>query len=160
MVQARPQIAFVSSLSAAEIEERFRVALADPDCPVEGQIFPKHIDLLMSAEQRHFWSPWLPLDVAVGEAGTELRGRFGPHPNVWTAFVFVYSVLAVLAVVALCFGGAQLMLGTSPWAFGVMAACLALGAFIYGAEFIGKGMGSEQMWVMRDFVARVVGEAI
>ena len=44
-----------------------------------------------------------------GDAEPVLRGRFCPHPNVWTGFMAVYGILGMIGLSALMYGGAQLV---------------------------------------------------
>ncbi len=54
---------------------------------------------------------------------------------------------------------AQLLLDEPPWAFVGVPIALALGAFTYGAGFVGQGLGAEDMYVLRRLVERVADEA-
>lgn len=154
--QARPEAEFVTPLEPAEVLRRFEARLQEPGCPVEGQLVEGHVELYVHPGERHVWSPWLSLEVRTEVDGTHVRGRFGPHPHVWTGFMALYSVLAFLGVIAAMYGWAQLRLDEPATALLGVPGALALGAFIYGAEWIGKGLGTEQMFVMRDFVLRVL----
>ena len=150
--EARPRAEFVSPLSPSEVLERFEAALKEPGCPVEGQLVVGHVELFVPAGERHFWSPWLPLEVRTEVDGTHVRGRFGPHPHVWTGFMAVYAVLAFAGLISCMYGWAQLLLDGPGYALLGVPASAALAAFVYGAEWIGKGLGTEQMFVLRDFV--------
>jgi hypothetical protein len=66
--------------------------------------------------------------------------------------MFVYAVLGLGATLALMLGFAQLTLGTPPWALLASVAGLALIGFVYGGAFIGRGLGSDQMIVIRLFL--------
>ncbi len=144
-------------LSPEEVLARFEEALTVAGCPVRGAVVQGHIDLYVRDVDHHFWSPWLSLEVRVEVDGTHVRGRFGPHPHVWTMFMAIYVLLAFGGTIALMYGLAQLTMGDTAWALLGVPAAGALAAFVLGAEFIGKGLGSEQMWTIRDFVVRTLG---
>jgi hypothetical protein len=91
--------------------------------------------------------------------GHRLHARFSPSSPVWTAFVAIYLALACIGTGAACYGGAQLIMKETPWAFVGVPIVLALAAFTYGAAFIGQGLGSEDMYTLRRFVEGVADTA-
>ena len=92
------------------------------------------------------------LEVDYEPDGSAIRGRFSPHPNVWTMFMGVYLLLAIAGLAGLSYGIVQLTLGEWPWGFLVVPASVAMFGFVYGATLIGQGLGAEQMYVMRSLV--------
>ncbi len=127
---------------------------------LRGQVFRKHAVVLMRDGERTFWSPYLNLEVEDEPDGSAIRGRFSPHPNVWTMFMGVYILLAIAALGGLSYGIVQLTLGQSPWAFWIVPASVALFGFVYGATLIGQGLGAEQMHVMRSLIDRACVDAL
>jgi hypothetical protein len=119
---------------------------------LRGQVFRKHAVVQMDDDKRTFWSPYLNLEVEDEPDGSAIRGRFSPHPNVWTMFMGVYILLAFLGLAGFSYGIVQWTLGESPWAFVIAPTALALFGFVYGATLIGQGLGAEQMYVMRSLV--------
>tara|TARA_R110002072_G_scaffold206029_1_gene363807 strand:- start:15781 stop:16299 length:519 start_codon:yes stop_codon:yes gene_type:complete len=105
---------------------------------------------------QHFWSPALHLYVRTDEQSRVLVGRFSPSSPVWTGFLALYLTLTCVGICAACYGGAQMILGDTPWAFVGVPIAIALAAFTYGAAFIGQGLGSEDMYELHRFVDRVV----
>jgi uncharacterized integral membrane protein len=131
----------------------------DPGC-LRGQIFKKHAVVLVCDQQRTFWSPYLNLEVEDEPDGSAIRGRFSPHPNVWTMFMGVYILLAIAALAGLSYGIVQLTLGQSPWGFWIVPTSVALFGFVYGATLIGQGLGAEQMYTMRSLIDRACVDAL
>jgi uncharacterized integral membrane protein len=128
--------------------------------PLRGQVFKKHAVVLMRDTERTFWSPYLNLEVEDEPDGSAIRGRFSPHPNVWTMFMGIYILLAIAALGGLSYGIVQLTLGHSPWAFWIVPASIALFGFVYGATLIGQGLGAQQMYVMRSLIDRTCVDAL
>jgi len=156
---ARPRITARSPEPPDVILGRFEAALAEQGA-VRGQAVPGFVNLWLPEEGRAFFSPYLSLEIRADGDGTVATGRFGPHPGVWTGFMFVYAVLALLGVLALMVGWAQVIADEPPWMLlGFPGAC-ALVLFVYGAEYIGKGLGSEQMYVIARFVNTLVPDTI
>ena len=153
---ARPTFALALAGEPAAFFAALRTALAERKGAVSGQVFGDEAILRIRHEDRRIWSPALHLRTTPGEGGgTLLRGQFAPSSPVWTAFVGIYIALLCLLAAALCYGCAQLTLGRPPWALAGIPVALALGAFTYGAAFIGQGLGADDMHEMRSFVERV-----
>ena len=127
---------------------------------LRGQVFRKHAVVQMRDEERTFWSPYLNLEVEDEPDGSAIRGRFSPHPNVWTMFMGVYILLAIVALGAISYGIVQYTLGQSPWAFAIAPAAVAMFGFVYGATLIGQGLGAEQMYAMRSLIDRACVDAL
>ncbi|MCU0864523.1 MAG: hypothetical protein MUC36_12055 [Planctomycetes bacterium] len=127
--------------------------LSAPGSGCRGQIFAQGAILRVVGSERRLWSPALTIDVEpVADGGHRLHARFSPSSPVWTAFVAIYLALACLGIGAACYGGAQLIMKVTPWAFVGVPIALALAAFTYGAAFIGQGLGGEDMYTLRSFV--------
>lgn len=150
----RPVFELPLEVPPARVLARLRAEMSDDDCPIEGSILRESAELTTHTRDLHFWSPHL--SVAFREQGGRavLQGRFTPHPGVWMLFMGIYGILGMGAVGALVFGVSQAMLGWSPWALWGVPAFLALIAFVYGAVFIGQGLGAEEMHVLRSVVER------
>ncbi len=153
---ARPRLTGWSSDPPEVVVARFQEALAQDGCPVAGQALSGFVNLWPHDAGRAFFSPYLSLEVRAHDGGTEATGRFGPHPAVWTGFMFVYAVLGLAGVLSLMAGWAQSIATEEPWMLLGGPAAAALGLFIYGAEYIGKGLGAEQMHDVVRFVEQVL----
>jgi hypothetical protein len=127
---------------------------------LRGQVFRKHAVVQMQDGDRTFWSPYLNLEVEDEPDGSAIRGRFSPHPNVWTMFMGVYILLAIMALGGLSYGIVQYTLDQSPWAFAIVPAAAAMFGFVYGATLIGQGLGAQQMYTMRSLVDRACVDAL
>ena len=151
--RARPRFTLSLGLSPDEVVERVRVKLAD-DLRVEGSLFRRTVLLTVKREHRHLWSPHLDVHLEdVEGGGTRLSAVFAPHPQIWTSFVAVQFLFALLSVGAGVYLTSALMVGHDPWLpLGLLAAMLFGGGFSYGAAYVGQGLGSEQMYELRSFL--------
>ncbi len=140
--------------------EALRSALQDDAGSLRGQVFRKHAVIEMRDGVRTFWSPYLNLEVEDEPDGSVIRGRFSPHPHVWTMFMAVYILLAIIALGGLSYGMVQYTLGQSPWSLLIAPAAVALFGFVYGATLIGQGLGAEQMYTMRSLIDRTCVDAL
>jgi hypothetical protein len=151
----RPRFA-VELPEGEQFLDTLREHLKAEDAPCNGQVFRRHAMLQMPKRARHLWSPHLNLEVREYDEKHTLHGRFSPHPDVWTGFMAIYGVLLMIALGGLVLGLAQVTLGSGPWGLTLTPAALAMGAFVYGAAFIGQGMSAGQMYELRSFVDDVV----
>ncbi len=124
-----------------------------------GQVVGCHAYLQTPPATQSLLSPHLNLELRPGPHGVILRGRFSPRPNVWTGFVAVYAILALVALGGLMFGWAETTVGEYPWGFWAVPGSLALMAFVYGASVIGQGLTQDEMYVLRNFVDHMVTDA-
>jgi uncharacterized integral membrane protein len=140
--------------------DALRSALQNDAESLHGQVFRKHAVVQMCDAERTFWSPYLNLDIEDEPDGSVVRGRFSPHPNVWTMFMAVYILLAIIALAGFSYGLVQYTLGQWPWSLLIAPATVALFGFVYGATLIGQGLGAEQMNTMRSLIDRVCVDAL
>lgn len=156
----RPTFDLELPASARVVLDEMKRALAQPDAPVVGVVGRRAADLWMPESVEHYWSPVLSLSVDEREDGSwTMHGRFGPRGSVWTLFMAIYGLLAIAGTAALMWGASQWMLGHAPWMMLGAPAAAALFGFVYGAVFIGQGLGSEQMYTLRSFVDHALEHA-
>jgi hypothetical protein len=131
--------------------------LQQADASVVGVVGRRAADLWIPPDQEHFWSPVLTLSLDEDEEGRwSMHGRFGPRGSVWTMFMAIYGLIAIAGTAALMWGVSQWMLDRPPWMLIGAPAAAALFGFVYGAVFIGQGLGSEQMYTLRTFVDHTI----
>ncbi len=139
-----------------------------------------HFMLTVPEHQKHFWSPYLTIELSPGGTGvppvigeatnqvdepthrrdacatTHLHARFSPSPSLFTAIGFTYLALIVIACFALMWAGAQLTLGHTPHAAWIALLCAAGVALLWWISLIGQRLAYEQMFELR----RAVEEAL
>lgn len=138
---------------------RLDARLTDDGADYIGQVIPGHAIVKLPRERRSLLSPMLSLDVTERDGRPVLRGRFTPHPNVWTGFMAVYGIVAMLGLTGLMYGFAQMTVDETPWSMLAAPAAVALIAFVYGATLIGQGLTADEMHELRSFVESVIAEA-
>jgi hypothetical protein len=158
----RPTFLLPVGLTREQTIGRLRDLVEHPDGRFAGKVVGRHVMLTVCEEDRHFWSPWLDLEVIEEEiesdsgAAVTVRGRFMPHPSIWTGYVAVYFFLATFGLFAAIFTCAQWATETPPtalWAVGLTV--LATAAAWWSAQ-VGQRLARVQMELLRD----VVGEAL
>lgn len=152
--RARPRFSFETPLAPDAVTRKVQAHLDRGDEKVMGSTYPRTLSLTVTKAHRHFWSPHL--DVQLTElpgGGTRVDGMFAPHPQLWTGFVALQLLFALLSVAAGVFLISRLTLGGElGLPVGLLAAMLFGGGFSYGAAYVGQGFGSEQMYELRAFL--------
>lgn len=156
----RPRFELELDVPAASVFAELERQLAREGAVAAGAVLPRHVELRVAKDRAHFWSPNLSLElVDEREPLARLCGRFGPDQGVWMLFMMLYAILGMVGVLALMFGTSQWLVHEPPLAFLGVPACIALAAFVYGAAFIGQGLGAEQMYTLRSFVDQAIDAA-
>ena len=149
----RPRFRLEVERDADELLACLRERLKTTERHVVGAVFRRHVVLSPPSAERHLWSPQLNLSISEeGNSRASIQGRFAPQPNVWTGFMFIYGVLFMGGLGGSMYGLAELSLGRTPWTMLAVPLAIAAFLFIYGAAFIGQGLGSSEMYELRRFL--------
>jgi len=131
-----------------------------PDCPnCTGVSVGRHAELFVPETERRVWSPWLSVTADEGGDGAFVRGRFAPHPSVWTFYLFLAFGLGFALLVGTTWGYAQWATEETPWAFIAIPVVLILSGSLYLASQIGQRLGFEQMDHLRKALEDLVGHS-
>ena len=144
----RPTFVLKSRLPPAEIRKRAN-ALMKTSKRLRGIAFDDRIELAIGGAEHHFWSPQVVVKMRPEGQGALLDARFGPDAYVWALYLLLYGAALLLTCWALMFGLVQWTLGQSPVALLATPVLALLAGLVYGASFVGQGLGSEQMYFLR-----------
>ncbi|MFV2072866.1 MAG: hypothetical protein ACC742_09480 [Thermoanaerobaculales bacterium] len=150
-------------MTAPRIRPDFEIGIdADPDVVMErvranlarchrctGMSVGRHAELFVPVAERRVWSPWLSVSARERDGVAVLKGRFAPHPNVWTLYLFLAFGLAFALLVGLSWGYAQWVMRVPPWALLSLPAALILGGLLLMVSVFGQRLGAEQMVQLR-----------
>ena len=107
-------------------------------------------------KERKIWSPHLSVQVEPATKGSLLRGQFGPHPEIWTLYMFLYTAVGFLATIGLILGFVQWQSNMDPWGFwGVWIGVPGL-AVLYGISATGQKLSSHQMAELKGRIDELV----
>ncbi len=153
----RPTFEIPLDATNIDVLDQLSARIDSGDVDLMAQVVTGHAMLKLPRARRSMLSPVLNLEVVEQESGDGpvLKGRFSPQPNVWTGFMAIYGVLAMIGLGGLMFGFAKMTVEESPAAMLLAPICLALIGFVYGAAFIGQGLTTNDMYEMRAFVDEV-----
>ena len=103
VARMRPTLLLATTKSAEEALDCIRRSVADHADEYEGQFTARHAMISISKRLRHFWSPWMHIEIRDDEPRRHVFVRFSPHPSIWTGIIFSYLALAVLMFFAAMF---------------------------------------------------------
>jgi len=113
-------------------------------------------EFFVREEERRIWSPCLSVQVEPEKEGALLKGRFGPHPELWTLFMFLYAGVGFLALMGLMLGFVQWQSGMEPWGFwGAYLGFPGLVA-LYAISAAGQRLSAYQMEELRGRIDTLV----
>lgn len=140
----RPRFRLQVRLPADEVVDRF-ADVDTTDGPFELYVEDRQAELTVSADDRHFWSPYLKLRIDPEDGETELRGTFGPNINVWSMFVAAYAVSALVGTTGLFVAFSQVWIDQSPTGLGLTALSVVATLLVWVAGQIGQRLAYDQM---------------
>lgn len=156
--QVRPRFKVLVKDSYVDILNKFKENINSENSGVSGWVADRTAHVQVVEETKHIWSPQLTVYAEEVEEGTEVRCVIGPGSTVWTTFLFIYAVLGLGALTGLFWGLSQVTLGHTPHAFWLIGiASVLTGGVVYLAK-VGQKLSTQQMKILNEFVADVVGE--
>lgn len=154
MSALRPTFDVDVACDAAETGRRLATLLEDGT--FVGEAVGNHLMLGFHKRDRHFWSPWLTIEIEPADASARVHARFHPHPSVWTGFMLGYLGVGTATTFAAIFGFVQIVLGTFPWALPIAGAGLLLAVVMWYAAKAGQRLARHQMTVLGAQVREVL----
>ncbi len=151
-IKFRPTFTLPTELKPSEVIERIKQQVTDSPDRMEGQFASEYAMIGITGKQRHFWSPWLHLEVRQETNERMVFGRFSPHPSVWTAFMFSYLSLGCILFFSLIIAWAQHLSEEMPWALLAWPTCLLIGAILWLISQTGQRLASSEMDELKGLV--------
>jgi len=153
--EQRPRFELVSALPPAVLAERV-LKLVRSSPRLRGWADHERIEISIDGDEHTFWSPQLTAALTPEEGGgTRVAARLGPDPYVWALYALAYLGVGFIAIAAAVFGVAQIALKEPPTGLYAGAGAALFAALIYGASYVGQGLGSEQMYFLRATLERL-----
>lgn len=153
----RPTFALCVPAPPDDVLQTIKHAMGRDDCPCMGQTSGRHVTLMIKPTDRHFWSPWLGIDLTEHNGRSFVHGRFSPHPHVWTGFTAIYGTLVCGSLFAGFFGISQLMLDQPAPVLWILPITGVLAALLYTLSLVGQRLAHEQMAMLRAFLDETLG---
>jgi len=158
-VLLKPRFHIKLDANEAEILEKFRKHLKSKDCKYSSKIVDNHVVIDVPAEEDHFWSPQMHVEIDKEGDKTIVKGVLGPKPKVWTFFMFLHFAVAITFFVFF-------VIWYSKWSLkqdytSAMIMCLLMPVvwiILYFAGQLGKKFGYRQMVELHEFLMMTLGK--
>ncbi|QDO92745.1 GTP-binding protein [Formosa sediminum] len=113
-----------------------------------------HVFIRIPKPKQHFWSPQLHLEVNALEKDTcSIHGLFGPNPTVWTLFMFLHFIVAMLFIGFGIWGYSNWVLDQSySIQLTVCISMIALWFIFYFIGRAGRAKGKNDMLLLHRFM--------
>ena len=113
-----------------------------------------HVFIRIPKQKQHFWSPQLHLEIyKIEEQPTILKGLYGPNPTVWTLFMFLHFMVAVLFISAGIWMYTNISL-EAPFTVQLVAMVVlfVLWFVLYFSGRLGREAGKKEMATLQSFM--------
>ncbi|UKM64826.1 GTP-binding protein [Flavobacteriaceae bacterium GSB9] len=119
-----------------------------------------HVFIKFPKEKQHFWSPQLHLEInEVNQDSCMLYGLFGPNPTVWTLFMFLHFIVAVIFVAFAIWAYSNWSLKQSyALQLSIMLLMIVIWIGLYFAGSIGKASSKQDMVALNNFMHSVLNK--
>lgn len=151
-----PTFELETEKTAEEVLHCVREAVRESEGAFEAQFTEHHALINIDQTRRHFWSPWMNLEVRSTESKREVFVRFSPHPNIWTGFMFCYFAIAFLIFFATMFGMSQQLVKQTAWAYGLIPVGLVIALGLWSASQIGQKLAHAEMRQMKSAIQKCI----
>ena len=159
-IRARPRFKIFTEISRENYTTFLKNFLASKSDEFSGNINAETAVFTVKTGQDDYWKPCLALRTETEENKTVIRGVFGPSSAVWTFFMFLYFIFAILWMVfiTIWFVEKQIKSNDFPWALPVSFIMLFLLLGTYLATRLGQQKAKTEMQKLRKFAEESITE--
>lgn len=148
----RPKFEVPVEKGPEEIVKILKHHLELADHPYDSVEFPGHFIIKIKKENQHYWSPQLNLILEEQSNCCLLRGRYEPHPNVWTLFILLYLAISILILFIGILGFTRINLGLEAKVLWLLPLLGAMALGMYLVSQIGQKLGAEETFDIHHFL--------
>ena len=154
----RPRFSIDLEENQIELLNRITTFLKSDACKFSSRIVDEHIFIDVPTHKSHFWSPQLHLEVLKEEQNvSKIKGLFAPKPQVWTLFMFIHFIVAILFLGFGVMAYVRYTLDESLVFPIVMLIALPLiWLLLYFLGRIGKQTGKKQMKELHELLIKII----
>lgn len=156
----RPRMRIESDLSLEQLKLLLREHLSKPNGDCEGKVTIGFATIYPSQKDQHYWSPQLTLTMEETDSGSLIKGLYGPKPSVWTMFVFFYSLIGFLTIIAILISLSYWSLGIDSRLFWSVPLLLSIFFSLYLVAYVGQKIGHKQMVYVHRFIEKCLDQKI
>ncbi len=159
-LRLRPRFGLRVNLPLDDVIRRFETLSVDESHSCEVYLLDRQVEMTVDPEERHYWSPYLKMLLEREDSQTVLRGKFGPNINVWSLFVAVYAVIAMIGAGGLILAPVQVQLDQTPSGLWMSVGCLVLAVLVWIVGKIGQRWAYDQMVYIHRIVCESFADTI
>lgn len=160
ITRIRPRIRFEAAHSPEQLYRRIKEQLTQPDIECEGQVLPGFATFYPKEKDQHYWSPQLTINFEKSETGSLVRGLYGPKPSVWTMFMFFYSLIGFITLIAAMVSLSYWSLGEYSIIFWSVPVLILIFLSLFLVAYLGQKFGHKQIVSIHRFLEECVGEKV
>lgn len=159
-IRVRPRFKILTEISREDYTTFLKNFLASRSDEFSGNINAETAVITVKTGQDDYWKPCLALRTETEENKTVIRGVFGPSSAVWTFFMFLYFIFAILWMVfiTIWFVEKQIKSNDFPWALSASFLMLFLLLATYVATKFGHYKAKTEMQKLRKFAEESITE--
>lgn len=150
--EMRPRFKLSTALNKQTFKDLISKNAEMPGSCCRISVSENHVFVRVPEEKRHYWSPFLTLEMQEQDNSLELKGLFGPSPAVWTMFVFFYTGVAFIGMIGLFYGLSQWTLNMRPTGFWLVPITIILEVALFAISRTGQKLAHSQMQEIFNFL--------
>lgn len=128
-------------------------------CTVKS--FPGYVSLHVADKDAHYWSPRLSLSLEHEDGGrTRIEGTYGPHTDVWSAFLYGYMLVGSIGIFSGLLGACQRFLNMPAWGLWVASLMAFIAVGMYMLAQFGQKIGAQQTFVLHQIFEEAAGQSV
>lgn len=149
----RPRFSFSTQSAPEQIKEEMTTKINAQYQRFTSKTIHNQFVVRVKKEEKHYWSPELHIDFErLPEGNTLIRGLYGPNPNVWTLFAFMYGSVVLCILFLGIYEGCQYSLGIlDSFSLGIPI-MIGVGMLLYVVSQIGQKLAAEQTFAIHHFL--------
>ena len=156
----RPRILFETEFAPEKLHRIIKERLESSEVKCEGQVLPGFATFYPNQEDQHYWSPQLTIHFEKTETGSLVRGLYGPKPSVWTMFMFFYSLIGFITLIAAMVSLSYWSLGQESLIYWSVPILIVVFLSFYLVAYLGQKFGHQQIIDIHRFLEECVGEKV
>ncbi|MCB0611151.1 MAG: hypothetical protein H6562_00595 [Lewinellaceae bacterium] len=152
LFEVRPRFRKLVPHSMEELTGNVKTSLEASAQEITGSVGPSYLVLKVKSDERHFWTPQLNVSLEDDPNGTIVNGMYGPRPDIWMLFVFLYFLCGFITLVVLIIGLSQYQLGLSAYILWAIPFTLGGIFVLWFSSRTGQRLGKDQLQKIHGFV--------
>ncbi|MDB9881853.1 hypothetical protein OAD66_01825 [Bacteroidia bacterium] len=134
------------------IAQKVKDLLAEHPDKIVGRITHNLVRIRIPEKSRHFWSPQLSLTMEETGMRTEIRGLYGPKPDIWLGYMFTYFFLGFVTLVVSIIGFSRYNLGLSSYILWLIPFVLGGVFVLWATSRAGQKLGKDEVNLIHSLI--------